>query len=516
MRTAVDKATQWHLPPGVYGQRFDDETLVYEPAATRRLSGALAEAWIHAANGDRPSPEHAEALAAMGLLRRREPEGAAGAVPQEGRPAAGLRWRREMAGAIYLVKTSGRFRAYWLVDPLATFWEAFVAGGAPGAHAATVQRFGAAWTAEDTEAFLGELAAEGLAEQVAPAPPPQRRWLAAAPDIEEVSRRIRFAPTPWYLLWEITYACNLRCQTCYAAELHQGTAHGLDRHEAARWTDEIRAASLFHVTLIGGEPFASPHLDDLCARLKEAGTYVKLVSNGTLVTPEHARRLAAMGVNQVDVSADGFTPETNDPIRGAGSFERIRRGVAALLDAGIPHVTVTLTIGAHNLASLTELPSLAADTMGVRDVFLTRMICSGYGREQSRWKLAPQESERLKYLLDEGWPRARPDVRVSTQRWHCDCGRTRCVLSVDLSLRTCTFHSARLGDARDGLLRTWRESRDFDMIRRPYRYNERCRDCSLDTTCKATACSARVFARDQRLISNGCIKEPDVLERYGE
>ena len=43
---------------------------------------------------------------------------------------------------------------------------------------------------------------------------------------------------------------------------------------------------------------------------------------------------------ELRVSMDGFSPETNDPIRGPGTFKRIMRGIKLLLDSGfLPIIT---------------------------------------------------------------------------------------------------------------------------------------------------------------------------------
>jgi len=65
-----------------------------------------------------------------------------------------------------------------------------------------------------------------------------------------------------------------------------------------------------------------------------------VLTNATLVTPEIARRLAELSDStiyslEIRVSIDGFSPETNDPIRGEGTFVRAMRGVKHLVEAGL-------------------------------------------------------------------------------------------------------------------------------------------------------------------------------------
>ena len=58
---------------------------------------------------------------------------------------------------------------------------------------------------------------------------------------------------PWSVVWEITFACNMRC-------LHCGTSAGkkrpdeLNTHEALQLIDELADLGADNITLSGGEP----------------------------------------------------------------------------------------------------------------------------------------------------------------------------------------------------------------------------------------------------------------------
>jgi molybdenum cofactor biosynthesis enzyme MoaA len=70
-----------------------------------------------------------------------------------------------------------------------------------------------------------------------------------------------------------------------------------------------------------------------------------VLTNGTILKDEWLQRLAAAEDNSLyslefRVSIDGCSPETNDPIRGAGTFERALAGVQKLVAHGfLPIVT---------------------------------------------------------------------------------------------------------------------------------------------------------------------------------
>jgi MoaA/NifB/PqqE/SkfB family radical SAM enzyme len=98
----------------------------------------------------------------------------------------------------------------------------------------------------------------------------------------------------------------------------------------------------------GGEPFLNP---DMTAILELTLNYgpATVLTNGTVFREEWLRRLAAADAAspyslEFRVSIDGSTPETNDPVRGPGTFERAMRGVRQLLTHGfLPIITVART-----------------------------------------------------------------------------------------------------------------------------------------------------------------------------
>jgi molybdenum cofactor biosynthesis enzyme MoaA len=96
----------------------------------------------------------------------------------------------------------------------------------------------------------------------------------------------------------------------------------------------------------GGEPFLNPEIFPILEETLARGP-VTVLTNGLLLTPERCRRLkrlfdASEYSLDLRVSIDGYTPESNDPIRGAGTYVRILQGIRNLADAGLnPVVTVT-------------------------------------------------------------------------------------------------------------------------------------------------------------------------------
>jgi MoaA/NifB/PqqE/SkfB family radical SAM enzyme len=94
----------------------------------------------------------------------------------------------------------------------------------------------------------------------------------------------------------------------------------------------------------GGEPFTNPDLPEILKATLRIGP-ATVLTNGTLFNTGLVQELAEMRDAskyslELRVSIDGFSPETNDPIRGPGTFKRAMRGIKLLLDGGfLPIIT---------------------------------------------------------------------------------------------------------------------------------------------------------------------------------
>lgn len=147
---------------------------------------------------------------------------------------------------------------------------------------------------------------------------------------EAAERTLGFRP-PTILLMSPSMRCNLRCKGCYAADYTRDD--DLPYEVMDRVLTEAKELGIYSVILLGGEPFIRPDVLDLVA--KHADIAFMAFSNGTLITPELAARIAELGNLTVSVSIDGLRP-AHDARRGAGVFDRAVRGMAELKAAGVP------------------------------------------------------------------------------------------------------------------------------------------------------------------------------------
>src|SRR5439155_6366064 len=138
---------------------------------------------------------------------------------------------------------------------------------------------------------------------------------------------------PICLTWELTYACNLSCVHCLSSSGRRDPRE-LSTEECMRIIDDLQAMQVFYVNIGGGEPTVRRDFWDLLDYATAHDVGVKFSTNGSRITPEIARRLAASDYVDVQISLDGATPEVNDAVRGPGSYATAVRAMERLAQAG--------------------------------------------------------------------------------------------------------------------------------------------------------------------------------------
>lgn len=143
--------------------------------------------------------------------------------------------------------------------------------------------------------------------------------------------------------------CNLTCTHCFISCSPKNDSFGyLTVDQVRRSLQESVALGVKEYYFTGGEPFLHP---DMVAILIETLKYgpATVLTNGTVLKESWLTQLAAAEERsryslEFRVSIDGFSPETNDPIRGEGTFDRAVQGIVKLARAGfLPIITAART-----------------------------------------------------------------------------------------------------------------------------------------------------------------------------
>ncbi|WP_256105445.1 radical SAM protein [Streptomyces sp. ODS05-4] len=136
---------------------------------------------------------------------------------------------------------------------------------------------------------------------------------------------------PLEVIWDITYACPLRCSHCYS-ESGRRPARRLGRSDLLRAARAICALGPYGVSIAGGEPLSIPDVAEVVRIFSAAGISTSLNTSGWTLRAEQIEQLAGT-LDRVSVSLDGATAEVHDRIRGrAGSFHRATGALERLDD----------------------------------------------------------------------------------------------------------------------------------------------------------------------------------------
>jgi molybdenum cofactor biosynthesis enzyme MoaA len=141
--------------------------------------------------------------------------------------------------------------------------------------------------------------------------------------------------------------CNIECAHCFVASSPSNRNHEMLTLEAVeRHLKDAARLGVKEYYFTGGEPFMNRQILEMIEAALAQGP-VTVLTNGLLIRPDTAARLrrifdASPYSLDLRVSIDGWDAATNDPIRGAGTFDRILEGVRQLADAGLnPIITLT-------------------------------------------------------------------------------------------------------------------------------------------------------------------------------
>lgn len=181
---------------------------------------------------------------------------------------------------------------------------------------------------------------------------------------------------PVNVTWEVTYACNLSCVHCLSDSGDRRPGE-LTTQQCHQVIDAMAASRVFQFSIGGGEPFVREDFLDLMDYAHEKGIVTCISTNGTMIDAEIARRLNHKLV-YIQVSLDGATPESNDAIRGKGSFRRALKGLEHLKNRNI-EVSINTVLTRLSFPELDALAALAA-SLGAK-FRVSRFRPSGRGKK---------------------------------------------------------------------------------------------------------------------------------------
>jgi mycofactocin radical SAM maturase len=317
---------------------------------------------------------------------------------------------------------------------------------------------------------------------------------------EELARGL---DAPICLTWEVTYGCNLACVHCLSSSGRRDPAE-LTTDRAMAFIDELAEMKVFYVNVGGGEPTLRPDFVDLVEYAVESKVGVKFSTNGTTMTAERAKRYASMDYVDIQISLDGARPESNDPVRGAGSFARAVGAMGELAEAGFAGFKISVVVTRHNATELGQLRALA-ESFGA-SLRVTRLRPSGRGA--TSWHDLRPSAEQLREV--HAFLSSHPDVLTGDSFFHlaplgeplaglnlCGAGRVVCLVDPVGDVYACPFvmhPDFRAGSilAPGGFQEVWQKAELFLGLRAPT-VGGSCNACGAYPVCHGGCMAAKFF-----------------------
>ncbi len=246
-------------------------------------------------------------------------------------------------------------------------------------------------------------------------------------------------PSLRYLEFQITDRCNLRCRHCYIGDgLHQD----LPLEKIFKVLKEFEEIQGLRLLLSGGEPLLHPHFWKINEILREYPFRSILLSNGTLITKETAKKLR---VHEVQISLDGMK-EGHESIRGEGTFEKTLQAIDHLQEANI-RVSVATMIHRRNLKEFDKLASLI-QSKNIREWNVDVPCIAGRMEENKDFWVSPSEAgPYLQYGYGGG---------LHSSEKNATCGAHLCAILPSGHVAKCgLFSQDPVGSVDEGLRVCW-------------------------------------------------------------
>jgi 12,18-didecarboxysiroheme deacetylase len=212
------------------------------------------------------------------------------------------------------------------------------------------------------------------------------------------------------VVWNMTRRCNLKCVHCYAQAVDPEGKDEIDTRAGKEIIDDLAQFGSPVMLFSGGEPLVRKDLPELASHAVSRGMRAVISTNGTLITPQKARELKAVGLSYVGISLDGGK-EVHDHFRGVpGAFDKAMQGVENCQTEGLK-VGLRFTLNRRNVQEVPEIFDIL-ERLEVPRVCFYHLVYSGRGTELMKEDLDHAETrqvvdlitDRTKSLFDRGKP----------------------------------------------------------------------------------------------------------------
>ena len=217
-------------------------------------------------------------------------------------------------------------------------------------------------------------------------------------------KTVAFSKQSTNLFFHILTQCNLKCRHCYIDPAQHGE-NILSFSTIKAWMKPFAGKSeSTNLILLGGEPTLHPDLPQIIKYARHMGFGSITVDTNGYLFHDILAKTNPQEVDFFSFSLDGASPETNDMIRGEGSFDACIAGIKKTISRGFA-TSLIFTVSSVNIPELEKMGPLLED-LGIHRFFIQVIGLRGKAAQLQASKTV---HERLQVSRDQ-WLKIVPRV----------------------------------------------------------------------------------------------------------
>lgn len=323
--------------------------------------------------------------------------------------------------------------------------------------------------------------------------------------------------------WHLSEVCNLKCLHCYQ-ENHKPIQLDFDKLVVIynQYKELLNKLDMKgHINITGGEPLCNPYLFKILDMIKRDSDNISfsILTNGTLITDEIAKKIASYNPYYVQVSLEGGK-KTNDYIRGKGTYKKIAEGITNLRKNNI-FTSISFTATKLNYKEFPKVVKYARH-YNVNNVWSDRYIPLGDNLDkelvlsledtQEYLNIMYKEREKLRKLVNNNTTismyRALQFQMTDDFAYGCTAGDTLLTVMENGDLVPCRRMPIVVGNLfKDKMYDLYKNSRVLKDLRNN-RIPDECGDCENSELCRGgLKCLTYAMYKDLNHKDIGCNKK---------
>ena len=189
-----------------------------------------------------------------------------------------------------------------------------------------------------------------------------------------------------YAVWELTLKCDQACRHC-GSRAGPTRDSELSEEQVLDVAAQLVELGAREVTLIGGEAYLHPQLEDVVRVLSAGGVRVTMQTGARRLTRGMLSTLKRAGLEAVGISIDGLREVHEEQRAVPGGFQACLDGLDLAREVGLIATTNT-QINQLNMGQLEELAKLF-QARGVRAWQVQLTVAMGRAADREDWIVQP-------------------------------------------------------------------------------------------------------------------------------